>query len=225
MRPSVNRSALILLGAACVGLSACASTEVQGPPPLTPTSRFVLQVEPGIDRIALAVHDQGLSGNQQAALSALAGRFAAARADVIHVEAPAGDDPVAARAAWGVRDALASLGVPAERVVVTAYAAPNPRAPVLAGFEVLRAHVPNCAAMQQPVGANFSNQPSAAFGCAVTANLAAQIANPRDIVTPAEMGPADSARRGKVLEVYRAGTITSASQEPLVNGRISQAVE
>lgn len=225
MRPSVNRAAIVALSACAALLTACASSQTLGPPPLNATSRYVLQVEPGMDRIALAVHDQGLSGNQQAALAALAGRFSAARADVIHVEAPSGDDPVAAQAAWGVRDTLASMGVPMERVVVTAYAAPNPRAPVLAGFEVLRAHVPNCAELQQPAGANFSNQPSAAFGCAVTANLAAQIANPRDIVAPADMGPADSARRGKVLEVYRAGTITSAPQEPLVDGRISQAVE
>ena len=178
-----------------------------------------------MDRIALAVHDQGLSGNQQAALAALAGRFAASRADVIRVEAPAGDDPAAARAAWGVRDALAALGVPAERVQVTAYAAPDPRAPVLAGFEVLTAHVPNCAEAQRASVSSFSNQPSAAFGCAVTANLAAQIANPRDIVAPAAIDAAEAGRRAKVFDTYRAGTPTSAPQEPLVNGRISRAVD
>ena len=229
MRRAVNnRSAVLsrlLALAACTGIvSACASTDPL-PPPLTPTSRYVLQVEPGMDRIALAVHDQGLSGNQQAALAALAGRFAASRADVIRVEAPTGDDPAAARAAWGVRDALAALGVPAERVLVTAYAAPDPRAPVLAGFEVLTAHVPNCAEAQRASVSSFSNQPSAAFGCAVTANLAAQIANPRDIVAPAAIDAAEAGRRAKVFDTYRAGTPTSAPQEPLVNGRISRAVD
>lgn len=229
MRRAVNnRSAVLsrlLALAACTGIvSACASTDPL-PPPLTPTSRYVLHVEPGMDRIALAVHDQGLSGNQQAALAALAGRFAASRADVIRVEAPTGDDPAAARAAWGVRDALAALGVPAERVLVTAYAAPDPRAPVLAGFEVLTAHVPNCAEAQRASVSNFSNQTSAAFGCAVTANLAAQIANPRDIVAPAAPGAADAGRRAKVFDTYRAGTPTSTPQEPLVDGRISRAVD
>ena len=221
----------VSISAAVLSLSLALSACVGGPaglggePPLTPTSRFSLQVEPGLDRIALAVHDQGLSGNQQAALAALAGRFAASRADVIRVEAPAGDDPAAARAAWGVRDALAALGVPAERVQVTAYAAPDPRAPVLAGFEVLTAHVPNCAEAQRASVSSFSNQPSAAFGCAVTANLAAQIANPRDIVAPAAIGAAEAGRRAKVFDTYRAGTPTSAPQEPLVNGRISRAVD
>ena len=45
-----------------------------GEPPLTPTSRYSLQVEPGVDRIALAVHETGLSANQQAALSDLVAR-------------------------------------------------------------------------------------------------------------------------------------------------------
>ena len=229
MRRAVNdRSAVLsrmLALAACAGMvSACASTGAL-PPPLTPTSRYVLQVEPGMDRIALAVHDQGLSGNQQAALAALAGRFAASRADVIRVEAPAGDDPAAARAAWGVRDALAALGVPAERVLVTAYAAPDPRAPVLVGFETLRAHVPQCAGRIGDLARNASNEPDTGFGCAVTANMAAQIANPRDIVIPRDMTAPDAPRRATVLDAYRIGEVTSAELEPLVEGRISEAVE
>ena len=48
------------------------------------------------------------------------------------------------------------MGVPAERVLVMAYDAPDPRAPVLAGFETLRAHVPNCAAVG---GAGHHPQP------------------------------------------------------------------
>ena len=76
MRRAVNRYAIPLLLAAA-GLSACATgTGDAGPPPLNALSRYVLQVEPGVDRIALAVHENGLSGNQQAALGALAGRFA-----------------------------------------------------------------------------------------------------------------------------------------------------
>lgn len=220
----MNRSALIAVAVASL-LSACASMDAGAPPPVNVASRYVLEVEPGVDRIALAVHDQGLSSTQQAALSALAQRFYAARAEVIRVEAPAGGDPVASQAAWSTRDALAALGVPAERVLVTAYEAPSPRAPVLAGFEILRARIPNCAAMQSAMGSNFSNQPSSGFGCSVTANLAAQIANPRDIVAPAALAPADSGRGAKVYDAYRAGTTTSAPQEPLVDGRVSNAVD
>lgn len=221
MSRSMTRLAVIALSAL---FSACA-TGPSGPPPLNAASRYVLQVEPGIDRIALAAHEDGLSGAQKAALADLAARFVQARADVIRIEAPAGEDPVAVQVAWNTRDALASFGVPAERLQVVSYNAPAPRAPILAGFETLRASIPNCAVTQSAMGSNFSNQPSSAFGCSVTANLAAQIANPRDIVAPAALAAADTARRGKVFDTYRDGALTSAPQEPLIQGQIARAVD
>ncbi|WAC60488.1 CpaD family pilus assembly protein [Brevundimonas sp. SL130] len=206
-------------------LSACAATGSTGAPPLTSTSRYVLQVEPGVDRIALAVHADGLSTTQQAALADLAVRFAQARADIIRIETPTGDDPVAHQVAWNTRDALIARGVPAERLRVVSYEAPAARAPILAGFETVQAFIPNCAAAQSVMRSSFSNQPSSAFGCAVTANLAAQIANPRDIVAPADLAPSDMGRRGKVFDTYRGGVKTSAPQEPLIDGEISKAVD
>ena len=100
---------LALLAGAALGLSACVGgpASLGGEPPLTPASRYALQVETGLDRIALAVHDDGLSANQNAALAALVERFAAVGAGSITIEAPAGDDPVAAQTAYAVRDALA----------------------------------------------------------------------------------------------------------------------
>jgi pilus assembly protein CpaD len=206
-------------------VSACAATGPTAAPPLTATSRYVLEVEPGIDRIALAVHDDGLSTTQQAALTDLAARFFQARGEFIRIETPTGDDPVTHQVAWSTRDALIARGVPAARLQVVSYDAPAARAPILAGFETVRAFIPNCAAAQSVVGSNFSNQPSSSFGCAVTANLAAQIANPRDIVAPAALAPPDTGRRGKVFDTYRVASTTSAAQEPLIDGQISKAVD
>jgi pilus assembly protein CpaD len=71
----------------------------------------------------------------------------------------------------------------------------------------------------------YANDQTPGFGCAVTANLAAQIANPRDIVAPRGMGAPDMDRRAKVFDTYRAGQQTSAPQETLVDGEVSQAVD
>ena len=54
-------AAVSALLAGCVGGPAGG----EGPAPLTPTSRFSLQVEPGIDRIALAVHEDGVSPDRK----------------------------------------------------------------------------------------------------------------------------------------------------------------
>ena len=59
----------------------------------------------------------------------------------------------------------------------------------------------------------------------MNANLAAQIADPRDIISPRPMTPADAGRRAVVFDNYRAGQPTSAPQEELVRSRVSQAVD
>ncbi|MFN4295289.1 MAG: CpaD family pilus assembly protein [Brevundimonas sp.] len=218
----------ILIGAlaAAAVLSACAGgAGTTTPLPLNPTSRWSLQVEEGHDRIALAVHQTGLSANQRAALSALAGRFAQAGGDVLVVQAPAGNDPVAGEAAWSARAALQDMGVPPHRIRVESYYAPDPRAPILAGFTTVQARVPRCGTAWEGLSQTASNQSQSNFGCAVNANLAAQIADPRDIVQPQAMTPGDAARRTVVFDNYRAGQPTSAPQEDLVRSRVSQAVD
>ena len=217
--------ALLVTLAATAALGACASNGSPDSQPLTPLSRYSLQVEPGLDRIALAVRDDGLSANQQAALNDLADRYMLSGVGQVRVEGPSGEDPAAARQTWAVRTALEAAGLPAERIVIASYAAPDPRAPVLAGFETVRAVIPNCAAEPRSLGGRFSNEPSMGLGCAVNANIAAQIADPRDIVGHRPISPPDSGRAAVVFDNYRKGELTSAPQEPLVEGRIARAVE
>lgn len=197
-----------------------------GEAPLTPTSRYSLQVEPGLDRIALAVHETGLSTNQQAALSDLVNRFAMEGAPTLVVEAPAGGDPVASQAAWNVKAGLMAAGAPDHMIRVVSYAGPDPRAPILVGFETLRAVVPQCGTQWGSLTRTGDNQSASNFGCAVNANLAAQIANPRDIVSPRAMTPADAQRRAVVFDNYAKGEQTAAVREELVSGlRTSSAVD
>lgn len=227
MRFAVKHASILSAAAVALTLAACSqvTTGQMNVAPVTPLSQYVLQVEPGMDRIALAVHDRGLSGNQHDALRGLVSRFAAEQSAVLRIEAPTGNDPVVSAQAYAMRDAVQAMGVPGEMIQVVGYDAPDPRAPILAGFEVLRAHVPDCSAEPRNLGSRFSNMPTGGFGCAVTANMAAQIANPRDIRTPRDLQPADSGRAAVVFARYRQGQQTSATREILVDGRISEAVE
>ena len=224
MRATASAIFILALG---LGAAGCSSVRVGSDPlaPVSPLSRYALQVEPGLDRIALAVHDQGLSANQRDAISQLAARYGASGYGAIKVEAPSGEDPAAVQQAYAVRGALQAAGVPGDRIQIAAYAAPDPRAPVLAGFETVRASIPNCAPGAGNLGSRFSNQSSNGFGCSVTANMAAQIADPRDILGARPMTPADSGRAAVVFDNYRKGEPSSTPQEPLVNGQISRAVD
>lgn len=221
------KHASVLAAVMALGLAGCSSvsTGQMNVAPVTPLSQYVLQVEPGVDRIALAVHDQGLSANQHQALRGLVSRFAAEQASTLRIESPSGNDPIAAAQAYAMRDAVQAMGVPGEMIQVVGYTAPDPRAPVLAGFEVLRAHVPDCSAEPRNLASRFSNLPTGGFGCAITANMAVQIADPRDIRGPRDLQPSDSGRDAVVFALYRLGKRTAAPQEILVAGRISEAVE
>jgi pilus assembly protein CpaD len=226
---SILRNPVLALAplALCASLSACMGAPAGGigPEPLNPATRFTLQVEPGVDRIALAVHDTGLSGAQQNALVALSDRFSVQGATVLRIEAPSGGDPVSAEFAWRVKAALEAAGAPGQTIQVVGYEAPDPRAPIVVGFETVRAVVPQCGTYWGSMTRTNGNDTSANFGCAVTANLAAQIDNPRDIVTPRGMTPVDTGRRAVVYDNYRKGEATAAPQEELVaNRRVSQAV-
>jgi Type IV pili component len=219
--PLSGSLALLMLASGCATGSA-------GPDPApltTPLSRYALRMEPGLDRIALAVHEDGVSANQAAHLRALADRWRAAGSSAMIIQGPNGGDPVAIQQAWAIKAALEQFGVPGQAIQVVGYDGPNPRAPVLAGFEVLRPYIPNCAEAMGRMTGRASNAPSPNLGCAVNANLAAQIAEPNDIARPRPMSPVDSGRSAVVFDNYRRGQATSAPQETLVDGRISNAVD
>lgn len=221
-------NSVLLAVAASLTLAGCMGAPAggEGPAPLTPTQRYTLQVEPGVERVALAVRDGGLSPRQLDALTGLANGFGLEGAPVLRIEAPAGGDTVAADFAYQVRHALEARGVPGQQIQVLSYAGPDARAPVLVGYDTIRAAVPQCGTNWTNLTRTANNEVSANFGCAVTANLAAQIENPRDIVQPRGMTPADGGRRSVVFSDYRAGEMTAGQQELLVaNQRVSQAVE
>ncbi|WP_425991923.1 CpaD family pilus assembly protein [Brevundimonas sp. TWP2-3-2] len=225
----MTRPSLIVLASAVLlaaPLAACGGAAGSGPVPLTPTSRFALQVEPGIDRVAFAVHETGLSENQTLALGDMVNRFAVEGAPMLTVEAPSGDDPVSSDVAWRIKGALEAQGVPPYQVRVVTYLAPDPRAPVLVGFDTVRAAVPQCGTSWTNLGRTGANAGYANFGCAVNANLAAQIADPRDIISPRAIQPGSAARRAVVFDKYRLGEPTAATREPMIeNQRISNAVD
>ena len=119
-----------------------------------------------------------------------------------------------------------ALGIPAQRIKVVSYQAPNPKAPILAGFETVQAVVPKCGQAWGNLSQTGDNLPSSNFGCAVTSNLAAQVTNPRDLIAPRAMTAAEASRRTVVFDGFATGKATSSAQEALISSSsVSKAVE
>lgn len=212
---------------AALALGACASTRTPEPVAFdTPLDQFPLKAELAPDELALAPHREGLSANQRAHLAAFVGRWRATdrREVIVRTPEPSADADAVSRIAADVVGTLQALGVPRERVRIGPAAPGAPDAPVVVSFLRYQAHVADCASTWDDLTSTGSNRPTTSFGCTVTANLAAMIADPADLAAPHPMDPGDAARRAVVLGRYRQGQVTSSARDDQAVGTISNAV-
>jgi len=217
----------VLMALALSGLAACASTPPdQGPSKTaaTDTQQWMdrIKVTSAPDEIVLAPHATGLSANQSAALEALLGRWLQIEARELVVTAPNNAGGMATQ----IRDRLISLGAPGSRVRVVGF---NPTGPdddtIRVGFVRYEAEKLKCGERWENLTATRNNGPYENFGCAMAANLAAQIANPEDLVRPRDMTPIDAGRRSDVLGKYRKGEVTSSARDEQASGSISRVIK
>ena len=82
------------------------------------------------------------------------------------------------------------------------------------GYPTLRyvAEAPECGRWPSNLADESRNLPYPNFGCAQQRNLAAQIANPADLLGPRTVEPADAERRAVVFDRYRQGRTTGAEK-------------
>jgi pilus assembly protein CpaD len=126
--------------------------------------------------------------------------------------------------AFAARTRLVGMGAPAAAVRIVGYDAGGaPNAPLKVGFPRYRASIPQCGGWDN-ITATRGNNAYENFGCAVTANMAAQIANPEDLLGPRDSTPADAGRRDTVMGKYRKGETTASAKEEQATGAVSKAV-
>jgi pilus assembly protein CpaD len=159
-----------------------------------------------------------------------AGRFTAFVQDyltrgngAITVSAPAGPGSNAAITYFG--EQLAALGVPRARILVGTHDAVGADERIEIGFVSYMAHTDSCGDWSQDVAATETNLPPINFGCAVQHNIAAMVADPRDLVAPRPMGDADAKRRETVMTQYQQGLPTAAQKTVDQSGKVSNVAQ
>ena len=90
----------------------------------------------------------------------------------------------------------------------TAYGSP---APVVVSYRTLKTVPQDCRQIGD-ITDTYTNQPSDNFGCFHTANLAAMIGDPRQLLEPYDMTIPDSQRRQTVYDKYIQGDNTASTQ-------------
>lgn len=212
--------------AAALALSACATAgppvAISGAPNVLDAWSDRVQIAPVPEEIRLAAHPTGLSGNQARALSDFHSRWMQAEGGVITIAAP---NVGGYRVGNDARDFLLSQGARFDQVRLIGYDAdPTRDAPIVVGFQRYTVVTPTCGAWSN-LGSTFSNEPQGNFGCSVTSNMAAQVANPQDLLGSRPMDAADPNRRATVMDKYRKGEITASAKDTQASGTVSQAVQ
>ncbi|HEY5409433.1 MAG TPA: CpaD family pilus assembly protein [Caulobacteraceae bacterium] len=213
--------------AAAALLSGCATGEHKSAGPdqaITPTEQFPLLVAETPGQIRLAPHPNGLSPAQRDAIAAMADRWSQDGGGAVTIRVPsAGADRRAADVTSGETAALLhSLGVPEARIHRVGYdPSGDGVAPIIVAYSTFEAVVPRCGLQWENLSTNTKNKPMDNFGCAVSANMAAQIADPADIAGPRDSAPTDAGRRTTVIDAYRQGKATAGAADSSASGTLS----
>ncbi|MER8573883.1 CpaD family pilus assembly protein [Mesorhizobium sp. M1338] len=166
--------------------------------------------------------DRGMTGYQRDTLSGFLDGYDKSAAPALTIAIPIGSANEIAAAAAGrdfARLAVAS-GIKRNRIVMTSYQSDSAEAsaPVRVAFISVKAQTDKCGRWPDDLGDTSENKHYADFGCSYQNNLAAQMANPADLLGPRKPSTIDAENRGAVIDVYRARGI---SDEFLGNSEVT----
>ncbi|HWD27041.1 MAG TPA: CpaD family pilus assembly protein [Rhizomicrobium sp.] len=174
-----------------------------------PDVNHPIAVEPNMHklRVSFSSSDAGLMPDDAAHFDAFVQDYMQHGNGAISISVPAGSDSRGAIAYFGER--LAAFGVPRDRILVGTSDSRDGR--VELGYIGYVATTSTCGDWSDDLGHDAANRVSPNFGCATQHNITAQIADPRDLVTPQPTGPGDAARRSTVYNNYKDGKPTGAT--------------
>ncbi len=170
-------------------------------------------------KLPFSAPDAGLLPEDSAHFDQFVANYLERGSGSISISAPAGSDSSAAISYFAER--LASLGVPRSRILVGTREATSADRQVEIGYVGYVAHSDPCGDWSTDLANTASNQTAPNFGCAVQHNIAAMVADPRDLVSPQPTTDSDAVRRNTVVGNYEKGKVTSAEKTPDQSAKVS----
>lgn len=212
--PALRTLTFVVLAASTVALAACGNLRPDGDLKTSSIENDyrvrhpikLAEAEHSID-IPVATGDVKLGRGIEDTIRGFGQSYKNNSSGVIQIAVPSGS--VNARAAHAVvpqvRKQLSFEGVEQRRIIVTSYRAePGVSAPIKLSFVALTAMTDQCGQWPEDLMENsFANKNWYNFGCANQNNLAAQVANPKDLFDPRASTPIDAQRRANAIDTYR----------------------
>ena len=210
-----------LILTACVvsiglGLSACATP---GPSHAPSHLRHPINVAESIERLELYTRPNGLelSARDKLAVAQFLDGYARSGDGALYINRPAnavfGLGTQQAEAT--IRGLMAQGGLNPNSIQTGQYASrAGTPAPVVISYRTLRAIPADCRELGSLTD-TFSNQTHENFGCWQSANLAAMVTDPRQLLEPYALGQPNAQRRQVIYDQYIQGEITAAQINPV----------
>ncbi|QPC86552.1 pilus assembly protein CpaD [Mesorhizobium sp. NBSH29] len=157
--------------------------------------------------LPVGISDRGMTKPQQVSLEGFLANYDRSAAPVLRILVPEGsaNASAASHAAGDFARFAKQTGVPASRVAILSYqgGSADTSAPIRVAFSAMRAQTGKCGRWPEDIANTEENKHYANFGCSYQNNLAAQIANPADLLGPRKPSPIDAGRRGVAIDGYR----------------------
>lgn len=203
----------LVLGCAAIALtlSACATPS----PSFEPTSkRNPITVAESIERLELYTRPNGLelSARDKLAVAQFLDGYRNSGDGPLYMNKPAGAlSGIGTQQAEAViRGLMRDSGIHPGAMQQGQYqSSPNSPAPVVISYRTLRAIPQKCGQWDDLMDA-YNDQPHSGFGCFQSANLAAMVSDPRQLLEPYAAGNPNAQRRQVVYDKYIAGDLSAA---------------
>ena len=157
--------------------------------------------------LPVAASERGMTRSHRVALDGFLDGYDRSAAPVLTIMAPVGsaNELAAADAARDFRHFLRSRGISGSRIMMVSYQAPSVdiSAPVRVAYTAMKAQTNKCGRWPDDLTNNVENKHYANFGCSYQNNLAAQIADPADLLGPRKQTEIDAQNRIRAIDVYQ----------------------
>ncbi|MGI6854078.1 CpaD family pilus assembly protein [Mesorhizobium sp. 1B3] len=161
--------------------------------------------------LPVAASDRGMTRTQKVAIEGFLAGYDRSAAPVVRIITPSGgqNDVAASRATSDIARLLRSNGVPDGRIAFLSYQAgpAETAAPVRIAYSAMRAQTGKCGRWPDDLLKTSENKHYANFGCSYQNNLAAQLANPADLLGPRKPTEIDPENRADAIDQYKARAI------------------
>lgn len=206
----LSLSAVLLAGSCAVPVTNGASAVMEDP-----VANHPIAVEPSYQsiRVGYSPADSGIAPADRARFDTFITDYQQHGNGAIAISAPAGINSQQMTAFFAQR--INDMGVSKDHILVASHDAPDGDQRVEINYVSYQAHTDKCGDWSENLAYTADNLTPKNFGCAVQQNIAAQIADPRDLLQPRTSDDADAARRAVVITNYEAGKITSAEKRKL----------